>query len=434
MPGSTPGVLTNTGDLSPVQALISYHRAVGISQWLKARFGATSTVVPLYDRAMFSTGYAGYRITDQLLAARAAKNAIVDRTSALSIPAVLRGRNMICSISTLPLQAINANNVVQDHPLFRQTDPNTANVVMLAMTIEDLLFDAVAWWKVTAFSADDYPAQAVRYAPDQVSLDPPEDYQRGYLPSELPTEGVIWMEGEPVPFAQVIRFDSPNPAFLVAGERAIRRALMLDDAADLYAGNRQMRGYFTPTDINVDPGSDEDIQQMLTDWARAREQRLDGYVPAGVDYNQVQNPTPAELQIIAQQQRADLSIANALGIDPEDLGISTTSRTYQNAVDRRKDRVNDVLSPYMKAITDWLSMPDVTKRGTTARFWLDDYLKADPKTRAEVQQAYKDMEVIDAQDIQSAEGLPPKQIEAPAPQQQMRVPNTQISAIPAGAQ
>lgn len=410
---------------------------MGMGNWLKARFGAASAAVPLYERAMFS-GYAGYRITEQLLAARA-RNICVDRAAALGVPAVLRGRNMICSISTLPLQAINANNEVQDHPLFRQIDPNTANVVMLAMTVEDLLFDAVAWWRVTAFDSAGYPSAAVRYAPDQVSLKPPVDYQRGYLPSELPTEGVVWMEAKPVPFREVLRFDSPNPAFLEAGERAIRRAIALDDAADLYAGNRQMRGYFTPSDVNVDPGSDDEISQMLADWAKAREQRLDGYVPAGVVYNQVQNPTPAELQIIAQQQRADLAIANAIGIDPEDLGINTTSRTYQNATDRRKDRINDVLSPYMKAITDRLSMPDVTKRGTVARFWLDDYLKADPKTRAEVQQLYRDMEVIDSADIQRSEGLPPKQIEAPragmsAAPDGPRVPNTQISAIPAGAQ
>jgi hypothetical protein len=146
----------------------------------------------------------------------------------------------------------------------------------------------------------------------------------------------------------------------------------------------------------------------------------------------VQDPTPAEIQIIAQQNRADLALANALGIDPEDLGISTTSRTYQNAVDRRKDRINDVLSPYMKAITDRLTMPDVLPGDLSARFWLDDYLKADPKTRAEVQQIYKDMEVIDAQDVQRAEGIPPKQIEAPEPARPT-VPNTQISAIPAGA-
>jgi hypothetical protein len=412
---------------------------MGVGSWLKGRFGASSTTIPFEQRAMFAAGYqaafaagyAGWRVTDQLQNARAMAGIKVDRALALTVPAVLRGRNMICSVSTLPLQAIDAQNRVQDHPLFKQIDPNTANVTMLAMLVEDLLFDAVAWWRAIEFDAFGYPVKAVRYAPETVSLTPPEDYLRGFLPSELPTEGVIYMEGKPVPFAEVIRFDSPNPAFLTAGERAIRRAIALDDAADLYATNRRMRGFFTPKD-NFEPGTPEQIAGMLDDFADARAKRIDGYVPGALEYNQVQDPTPAEIQIIAQQNRADLALANALGIDPEDLGISTTSRTYQNAVDRRKDRINDVLSPYMKAITDRLTMPDVLPEGLSARFWLDDYLKADPKTRAEVQQIYRDMEVIDAQDVQRAEGIPPKQIEAPEPARPT-VPNTQISAIPAGA-
>lgn len=401
---------------------------MGMKDRLKAFFGASSVGVPLYARAMFA---AGYSFSDQLLRARA-RDIKVDRASALSLPAVLRGRNLICSISTLPLESVDADNRVQNSPLFKQIDPNTANVVMLAMTIEDLLFDAVAWWRITEFDALGYPVKATRYAPDDVSLQPPADYERGHLPSELPLEGVIWMGGKPVPFEEVIRFDSPNPAFLLAGERAIRRALLLDEAADLYASNRQMRGFFHPREDGVDPGDEDEIAAMLQGFADAREKRLDAYIPAALDYTVVQNPTPAELQIIAQQTRADLALANALGIDPEDLGISTTSRTYQNAVDRRRDRINDVLSPYMKAVTDRLSMPDVTPNDDIARFGLDDYLKADPKTRAEVQQIYRDMEVLDAQDIQRLEGVPEKVITAepsgPA------VPNTQISVIPAGAQ
>ena len=380
----------------------------------------------------FGAGYSGFRITDQLLLTRAMRGVVVDRAAALSVPAVQRGRNLICSISTLPLQLVDAGNRVQDHPLFRQIDENVPNVVTLAQTVEDLLFEAKAWWRVTARTGNGYPSKVARYDPDTVSLDPPADYEKGYLPSGLPTEGVVWMGGVPVPYADVIRFDSPNPAFLVAGERAIRRAIALDEAADLYATNRRMRGFFTPADPTADPGDDDEIVAALDAFATARSERLDGYVPAALKYNVVQDPTPAELQIISQQNRADLALANALGIDPEDLGISTTSRTYQNAVDRRRDRINDVLSPYMAAITDRLSMPDVTKRGQRARFWLDDYMRADPKTRAEVQQAYSDMGVTDAAEIRESEGLPPRAIEAP-PAVRPAVPPTQISAIPAGA-
>lgn len=404
---------------------------MGWGDRLRAWFGLPAR--PVAAQFAYSGWRGPYPVTDQLLNHRANKQLCVDRESALSVPSVLRGRNLICSVGTLPLQLINAENVIQDHPLFRQIDPYVANSVMLAMTVEDLLFDAVAWWRITAFGADGYPAQAVRYGPQQVSLQPPDDYLRGMLPSGLTEEGVVWMDGQPVPHAEVIRFDSPNPALLVAGERAIRRALELDEAADLYATNRRMRGFFSPKDPDVDPASDDQIKQMLDDFAAARRARLDGYVPAALDYNPIQDPTPAEIQIIAQQQRADLAIANALGIDPEDLGINTTSRTYNNATDRRRDKINDTLAPYMSAITDRLTMPDVTKRGYRARFWLDDYLKADPATRASVQQTYKDMGVIDDADIQAAEGIPRKRIALPAPPRPA-VPATQVSAIPAGAQ
>ncbi|HET8716660.1 MAG TPA: phage portal protein [Nocardioidaceae bacterium] len=367
---------------------------------------------------------------DQLGFLKILRGQRIDRKAALGVPAVLRTRNQLCSIGSLPLELVDASNRVQDHPLFAQIDPNVPNIVTLAMTIEDLLFDAVAWWRVIEVTDGGYPAKAQRYAPSTVTLEPPSDYQRGYLPSDLPTEGVVYMEGRPVPFGQVIRFDSPNPGLLDVGERAIRRAIALDEAADLYAVNRRMRGFFTPADPTVDPADDTDIEDMLTDFASAREKRLDGYVPAALKYNPIQDPTPAELQVIQQQQRVDLQIANAGGLDPEDLGVSTTSRTYQNAVDRRKDRVNDVLSPYMKAITDRLSMPDVTRPGYRARFQLDDYLKADPKTRAEVQQAYADMGVTDPAEIRESEGLPPRAI---APPLRAAVPPSQVSAIPGGA-
>ncbi len=43
-------------------------------------------------------------------------------------------------------------------------------------------------------------------------------------------------------------------------------------------------------------------------------------------------------------------MAVAMGIDPEDVGVNTTSRTYANIKDRRKARINDTLSPYMRAV------------------------------------------------------------------------------------
>ena len=189
------------------------------------------------------------------------------REDALELPALLRGRNMICSIGSLPLEAVDEDNRIQDHPLLRQPDPNVARSVTMAMTVEDLLFDAVAWWRITAFGWDGYPVNAVRYESGQVQLNPPPGYDVGRLPSGLSTTGVVWMAGEPVPWSEVIRFDSPNPAVLVAGRRAIVRALALDDAAQLFAENPRMRGYFAPRDPSADPAGDTEIAEALEAWA-----------------------------------------------------------------------------------------------------------------------------------------------------------------------
>ncbi len=371
------------------------------------------------------------------------------RNDAMRIPAILRGRNLICNIATLPLESIGPDNRVRPNPLLQQIDPNVANVVTLAQTVEDLFFESVAWWRITGFDPNTgMPSRAVRYAPEQVSLKPPANYHQGWLPSDLPTTGSVWIAGEKVPFDQVIRFDSPNPPFMQMAEDAIERAMSLDAAAKMYADDPAPRSYFTPADNLSDPfegetnddgeelsddEKDAKIAALLSNWAAMRRKRATGYVPASLKLNTVQMPTPAELQLVALQQRVSLELANAIGLDPEDLGISTTSRTYQNATDRRKDRINDVLSPYMEAITQRLSMPDVTLPGERVRFKLADYLRADPKTRAEVNATYLDKGVVSREWVAADEGLPPEALPRTAPEAEQPRPAIQAGEVTAGA-
>ena len=382
-----------------------YHAGMSLGDRLRKVFGMAPKTFDAPTAARFSG-----QIPQLLSELAARRSSRAGREEALGIPALLRGRNLICSIATLPLEAVDADNRIVDHPLLRQPDRNVARSVTIAMTVEDLLFDAVAWWRITAFGWDGMPVNAVRYDPGQVQLNPPPGYDLGLLPSGLSTTGVVWMSGEPVPWSEVIRFDSPNPALLVAGRKPIARALALDDAAELFAENPRVRGYFSPRDPNADPADDQDIIDALDAWALARRQRVDGYVPAAMTYQTVQDPTPADLQLIQLQEKATKDIANLLGIDAEELAVSTTTRTYANIVDRRKDRINDTYAPYMSAITDRLSMPDVTRDGHRVRFNLDDYLRADPKTRAEVQQIYAGMGVTDPSEVRRDEGKPPRVI------------------------
>lgn len=356
----------------------------------------------------------------------------VGREEALSVPAVLRGRNLICSIATLPLVQLNPDRKVTRLPLLEQIDPNVPNVVTLGQTVEDLLFEGVSWWRILGFAADGYPTSAEHIDVGRVSLNPPTGTPPPTLPSGLATHGQVWIDGQPIPADRVIKFDSPNPPLLRHGGRAIRRAILLDQAARMYADDPRPLDYFTPAE-GADPAGDNVIQEFVDEWVRTRGRRGTAYVPAALKYNSVDTPTPADLQLVELQKRVTLDLANAIGLDPEDLGVSTTSRTYQNATDRRQDRINDVLSPYMRAITDRLSMGDVTRRGYRVVFDLDDYMKADPRTRWDVYRTGVEIGAIDVDEIREEEKLPERAVRPAAPVTPIR-PAAAVASAPAAHQ
>jgi HK97 family phage prohead protease len=366
-------------------------------------------------RALFTFSDPGAQPIDRIISmALGLDGNGVTRELALSVPGVLRARNLIVgSICTLPLEQIDGSRRPVASDLLEQIDPDIANVVTLAQVAEDLLFDAISWWEILETGRGNFPVKARRRDPNTVSLQPPNDGRtRAPLPSlEDPRSAVVYVDGREVPASRMIRFDSPNPGILQAARRAIRRAVFLDKMAEMYAKNPRPLDYFSPKE-DADPADDDQIREMLADWRQARESGSTGYVPYAVEYNTVDVPSPADLQILEQQRFAAVQVANATGLDPEDLGVSTTSRTYQNAVDRRIDKINETFAPYMRAITDRLSMADITPPGHRVRFNVDEYLRADPLTRWRVYEIALRNDVVDAEEVREEEALP---VGAPTP-------------------
>ena len=360
----------------------------------------------------------------------------VTRAQALSVPAVVRGRNLICSISALPLQELDADRNVVDSPFLRQVDPNVPNVVTIAQTVDDLIFEGVSWWRVTEYTYDRRPKWAHHVDADAVSMTPPAGYPVQTLPSGVFPQGLVWVNGSAVDARHMIRFDSPNPALRDSGGPAIRRAIKLAQAGEMYADDPEARAYWTP-EAGVDPGDEDDIKGYLSDYQTARRDGSEAYIPAALKRNLPQGTNPVDLQLAQLQQRSDLEIANLMSLDPEDLGVNTTSRTYANAVDRRVDKVNENLRMYMRAITDRLSMNDITKRGTRVEFDLSAYMQADPATRWGTYATAIDKGILTAAEVRAAENLPDIPVEpaarpAPAPtpvQQEPVMQNTRTGAV-----
>lgn len=330
----------------------------------------------------------------------------VGRDEALSVAALLRGRNLICSVSTLPLTLAAPDKQPARSSFLEQIDPNVPNVVTIAQTLEDLLLEGIAWWRITARDFAGYPMAARRLDPATVSMVSPTG-ARSTLPSGNDPRGArVWIDGRPVEAREVIRFDSPNPAVLRSGARAVRVALLLDRAAGTYAEDPRPLDYFTPAD-DADNMPTSEVEPFLAKFRAARKRRGTAWIPREVRYEQVSAPSPRELQLVELQQQASLHLANHIGIDPEEVGVSVTSRVYFNAVDRRQTRINETFAPYMRAITDRLSMGDVTRRGYRVVFDLNDYMKADPATRTAYYREMTTMGAMSVDEVRAAEGLPP---------------------------
>jgi hypothetical protein len=329
------------------------------------------------------------------------------RDDALSIAAVKRGRDGICSLATLPLTNYRGREIIA-RPFLDQPDPDVPRSVMLAQTFEDLLCDGISWWIKTAVDSRGFPLSARRLAPGVVSVNPPQGRTPAPLPSGIdPRGGVLYVDGEPVAASLLIRFDSPNRAMLQTGQRAIRKALLLDALAAMYADNPRPLETFTDSDDQtITPYDDDQVVEFLASYRAARKRGGPAYIPGEVKRLDVSAPSPAELQLVELQRQAALELALFMGVDPEDVGVSTTSRTYFNATDRRLTKINETYAGYLAAVTDRLSMQDITPRGQRVRWDLTDYLKPDPATLVTYWRGLFDMGAATSDWIADQAGVP----------------------------
>lgn len=321
----------------------------------------------------------------------------ISRKLASQVPAVKAARDRIVGVlGTVPLDLVGGDNRTSPSALLDQPELNVPRSVTWTRIYEDLFYDGVAWFKRTENDYRGYPSTVKRLDPEKVRVE----------------DGEVWVDGRKVldPARTLIRFDSPNEGILTAGARAIRTLLRLEAAAAKQSEDPMPSGYFVPTE-GADPLEDDEILDVLTQWAEARRRRATGYVPAALDYK-IPAFSPEQLQMSAARDHAVKEIARLTGLDPEDLGVSTTSRTYINAQQKRIERINDVLWPYSLAVCDRLRMRDITPRGYSVRADFTGYLRADDATRLGNYKTGLEIGLYSLLDIAQREGLPKPDPEA----------------------
>ncbi len=342
----------------------------------------------------------------------------ISREEALQVPAVMRSRNLIAAtLARLPVHVRDKDrNIASPTTLLDQIDPDVPNVVTFANTYEDLLFEGVSWWRVLERGWHGFPTYAAHVGISRVHVSGWTPPVNGVGPSVSLGPLQVYIDGRPVQDEDVIRFDSPNPPLLVHAARAIRTCLILDQTASRYANEPMPLGYFTPKE-GLRPKEDDTLIQTLLDrWQEARAKRVWGYVGGAWEAKTLQFDA-GQIQLAEQRQHAVLEIARAAGVDPEDLGVSTTTRTYQNAEQRRLDLVDFTLAHYMSAVEQRLSMRDILPRGYEAKVNLDGFLRSDTKTRYEAHKIALDSGFETIPEVRELEDRPKlEQMSLPIPQ------------------
>lgn len=321
----------------------------------------------------------------------------VTRSEAMTVPAVAACRHRIVgTLARLPMIATKGGSPYGgDTGLLDQPDASEPHVVTMTKTLDDLLFDGVAYWLVyddtgtvpnrprsivyipagdITFDADGVPAVSDNFTAwlhqnrTVYTLVDGTFVARSASPLTLPDPNP---DRPRMPW--LIRFDGPHSGICSFGGRAIRSAVDLDRAARHAADNPVPSiELHQTTDADLD---DVEIRDLVQSWTGARRRGGVGYTNAAIELR-THGQQPEQLLIDGRNQQA-VEISRLTGIPAAsiDAGIPGAALTYQNMNDRLGDFVQFGLAQYAVAITARLSMNDCLPDGARAEF---DYTELYP--------------------------------------------------------
>lgn len=302
----------------------------------------------------------------------------------MRIPAVRRGRAIICgTIASLPWRAFRGYDVVE-RELLAQPSPFTTPQYLWAWTVDDLLFNGISWWRVIERDAARYPLHVERIDRGRVNIAISDDPWRGG-----PARYVVYVDGQAQQDADMIRIDGPDEGVLEYGATTLRTALMLERAVRKFARLDVPLGYLKPAEgaaeLSLAPGSAGDgterseVDALLDEWEQARETRTTAFLNRAVEYTAVMfDAQRVQLAEARQYQAAEL--ARLMNLPPRYVNAPQASgMTYATTEGDRRDLLDTTLTGYVTAISQRLSMGDVTPRGQVVTPDLNAWLRGNTR-------------------------------------------------------
>ena len=328
----------------------------------------------------------------------------MDRGLAVQVPAVNRCANLIKGvIGYLPLKLYKKSTGEElGSPLWvEQPDIRQPRSVTISATCDSLIFYGQAFWRITEVYADDMrPARFEWVANTRVTA---QTNPRG-------TEILYYMvDQEQVPMigiGSLITFQGLTQGVLQTAGRTIQAALDLEKAAAVSAATPMATGFLKNTGADM---PEAQVQGLLAAWKSARQNRSTAYLTSTLSYEPV-GFSPKDMMYNDAQQYLATQIARAMNVPAYYISADmNNSMTYQNIIDGRKEFVAYSLQPYICAIEDRLSMDDVTARGHTVRFAIEEsFLRADTMKRLEALEKMLSLGLITVEEAKEMENMTPE--------------------------
>jgi len=324
----------------------------------------------------------------------------VGREAALTIPAVAACRNLIVgAIVQLDPFLYRGEDRLERGWLLSKPDPSTSWTATIAGTVDDLLFYAVAYWRILERDPEGFPRRA-RWTP--VRDVTPETRSTGGSYAELTGYRIAGVEGVIAP-DDVIRFDGCEPAILETGARTLAAGLELEEAA------RRLASVELPAGVLKNEGSElgeEEAREVVETFNENRRTYGVAFLQ-GIDYSR-ETLSPADLQLIDARHNVSTEVARLFGVPVAMIGASpsggSSAMLYSNLSQQLAILISSSCAPHLNVIettlTDWLP------RGQAVAFDVQQFLRADPQAAADYAIALLGAGVIDVVEARSMLGIP----------------------------
>jgi hypothetical protein len=308
---------------------------------------------------------------------------VLDRASAMRIPAVARARHIIAgTIARIDLGAYRGDVQLTGDAApswLTRTDGPVSPLHRMLMTVDDLIFYNWSLWRITERTAGDrLPLRMERVPMESWQFEPGTRQVLMLQYVDLET-GWQW---RPIPDRDVVLIPGATDGLLDEGQDTLRHARDLEVSAhnagrfpSAYLGLEQTSG--PPLKRRSDDQSEVTVETILSDWRTARRNPEGGGVAwlGGVKAHEIGSFDAHLLESGRNAAAVDVARHASIPADLIDATVTESSLHYSTSRDNDRRFIDYGLGLYMSAISARLSQDDVTPRGQRVAFDLEEWLR-----------------------------------------------------------